>query len=280
MEGELLSLLCDYSNKGLIADRNYIVKFIEIVSYYSKLHENVKSVVFEPVGEKKETLASYSFDEKKIYYFYKTVEEQIDNNPYQRFIPKNEFVFYKNSIISSLLLHELEHVKQFKMILENNDLESEILRLSRKDNLLLCDQKIADEKKQEAKYIYDKYYYFSPEERLAEIRAHINMNNIIFPIKNFVPNVLKMEEILAYKNMLKGYKLNSTLISPTIYYLSLKGKSNELEKFDWYDSSLKKSIKKSKARYDLNSRLQLGLPIEEKEFNSVQKQLNKLVKHL
>jgi hypothetical protein len=63
-------------------------------------------------------------------------------------------------------------------------------------------------------------------------------------------------------------------------YLHKQGKDKELEKFDWYDSSLEEAIKKSKKRFDLRYRMELGLPIDQSEFNHVNGKLQSLVKSI
>lgn len=284
MKEELLKLYYDYSINGLIADRKYVVKFVEIVCNYAQLNQYLESIAFINVNKiSPNTLSSYNCDTKQMLYYIGRIDDIIQNYyGYDVLIPEEERIFYKNAFISSLLLHELEHVSQYKSILEKNDIEASILKLSRLIKYNLEQGKSVDfnDLMDNSIYIYNEYYEFSPEERLAEIRSHRNMSSIISPIKNIIPNVKKIEDILTLNNELKGYKKDSKLISPTIFYLHLQGKKEDLQKFEWYDESLKESLKKSKRIYDLDSRIDLGLPIEQSEFNHLQRNLNKMVKSL
>lgn len=284
MKEELLKLYYDYSINGLIADKKYVVKFVEIVCNYAQLNQYLESIAFINVNKiSPNTLSSYNCDTKQMLYYIGRIDDIIQNYyGYDVLIPEEERIFYKNAFISSLLLHELEHVSQYKSILEKNDIEASILKLSRliKYNLEQGKSVNFNDLMEYSIYIYNEYYEFSPEERLAEIRSHRNMSSIISPIKNIVPNVKKLEEILLLKNKLIGYKHNSKLISPTIYYLHLLGRKEDLKKFEWYDVSLQEATKKAQRLFDLDSRIELGLPIEKKEFNHMQKELKKMVKSL
>lgn len=282
MNEELLKLYYDYSINGKIADKDYIVKFISIISNYFNFSKYLTSILFVSSEDNTDNkvLASYDLNIKKIIYYSDIVDEIVKNNyGYERLVSKKEQIFYKNAIISTILLHELEHISQIKNMLEASNIESDILRLSRLvktgDN-----ETYNRNKMNESIQTYNMFYEFAPEERLAEINAHTDMYRIIEPIKNLVPNVVKTEEILALKNRLKGYKYESKLISPTIFYLHSLGKKKDLEKRPWYDVSLKVATKKSQELFELDKRLELGLPINHLEYFQTERQLKRLSKKL
>lgn len=292
MKEELLDLLYDYSSKGKLADKEYIEKFIAIVKKYKSLGNYLIGPYYLPYSTQNiDTLATYSFSIRKIQIFYKKIEETIKSDKFCDFmIPEKEKVFYKNVKLSQILLHELEHVNQAKIIEENDNLESRILRLTGvgksseivaiilkkmgyNDNKI---ESVLDDKKS----IYHKYYEFAPHERLAEIKSHEQLTSITSEIGDLVPNVNKLEEIYAIKSMLKGYRIDNFLISPTVLYLIKQGEIGALKRFEWYGRNDYETLCKSKQLYDLEDRVRLGLPIDQKEYNAISKRLNKLVSRL
>lgn len=289
MKEELLKLLYNYSVNGIIADKYYIEKFIKIVNHYKKLDNYLDSFELNySLEEKKNIISAYSFCMKRIIVYFNKLQYAIKNNNTSKYlIPKNEDIFLKNVMISQMLLHELEHANQAKIMDEHNNIESQILRLTgvgksteyvaiklqKKGYNLNKIKELINNKI----LIYNKYYDFAPHERLSEIKSYETLYSITSMIKDIVPNVNKIQEIGALNNMLKGFTLNKELISPTILYLKMQGEEKELEKFNWYDSSLTESIKKAKRYYSLEDRIRLGLPIDEIEHYQVKKRLNRLV---
>ena len=292
MKEELLDLLYEYSIKGKLADKDYIDKFILIVSKYKSFNDYLIGPDYIPYSTaNKDTLATYSFSIKKIQIFYKKIEEVLANDKLcDVMIPEKEKIFYKNVKISQILLHELEHVNQTKIIEEKNNLEARILRLTgvgksseifavilRKMGYNTSSiESLLDNKKN----IYHKYYDYAPHERLAEIKSHEQLTSITSKISDVVPTINKIEEIYSIKNMLKGYKIDNILISPTVLYLVKQGEIGALKRFEWYGKNDYETLHNSKKLYDLEDRVRLGLPIDQKEYNTINKRLNKLVSRL
>ena len=72
-----------------------------------------------------------------------------------------EYAMYLNSILSQVILHELEHIVQYKTVLTSND--------SIEKTLLSSDLSKAktEEEKKLLRKLEKKYYKFEPAERLA-----------------------------------------------------------------------------------------------------------------
>ena len=83
---------------------------------------------------------------------------------------------------------------------------------------------------------------------------------MIKPIKNEIPHLYKLENELLLDRAIRDY--DKSKISPTIdFFNNLLGKRY----FNYQDMP----------DYDFDNRLRLGLPISDKEYNSISKKLKK-----
>ena len=292
MNEKILSLIYDYSRNGKVADKDFILKVVNLVVSYREINDYVKSIGYEQYNKLDySSILGYNYSEKKIIIYEKKLDEYLNSTKStDAFIPYNEKLFYKNVEIVEALLHELEHANQSKIMEKDNTVESSILKLigvgkSRElfavqlKKIGLSNEFINDILSNKIKNYY-KYYEFAPHERLAEINAHQKMSEILSPIKNFVPNIYNIENILVLKNKLKGYTYNNIFISPTIFYLKNQGEGNSLEIFNWYDKDEKKCLELSKRFYNFEKRINLGLPVEINEYNKLNNNYKKLVKSM
>ena len=292
MDIKILNLLFEYSNSGRLVDGRFIENFVSIILDKEKLNNYVKDIAFEPFNsQEKNSIAGYNYARKKIVIFYERLDSYINGKRVNdAYIPEKEKIFYKNIEICQMLLHELEHANQSKIIDQDNTLESDILKLigvgksreiieTRLKNSGISNNIIniiLDNKDK----VYYKYYDFAPHERLAEIKSHESIVEIISPIKNFIPCIYNLENVLILKSKMKGYTLNKELISPTIYYLKNQGEENNLNKFLWYDKDEHKCLLLSKKLYKKERRIKLGLPIDRFEHFNLNCNLEKAVRRL
>lgn len=287
METELLKLVYDYSAKGKLVDQKYIEKLIDIV-VSSKLLNNYVCK-FELLNDEQTffengmSLASYSPFSKTISIYINGVNQMLEHHDrYQVLFNSIEQIFYKNLLISQIILHELEHVNQRRIIDNEKSLESEILRLSSAKmdfdmGIKLIESGYSIEqvmiyilsKKTMRNENYRQNYLIAPEERLAEIKSYQEILGLLSHIKEYVPNLIQFEQTNKLENLLRGFDYNSGfLISPTISYLQQNGNAQSLNRFNWYDKDYFSCLEKAKANYSLDDRLKYGLMIDDKEFDS------------
>lgn len=292
MNEQILKLIYDYSNNGKLADKNFIEQIVKIVCEYENISKYIKNIEFKPINSQdNSSIAGYNYKEKKIILFYEQLNKYLNTKKSSDvFISSSEKIFYKNVEIVDSILHELEHAKQSKVMETESNLESSILKITGvgKSRELFEAQlrkmgygnALVNIFLEEKMKNYYKYYNFAPHERLAEINAHSKMADIIYPIKNFIPNIYKLENIFIVRNKLKGYTLDNKLISPTVYYLRNQNEEVNLNKFSWYDKNEDKCLVLSKNLYNTEKRINLGLPIDSIEYSRLNRDYNKLVKSL
>lgn len=286
MEIKLLRLIYDYSIKGKLVDKNYIEKFVEFVVNSKSLNKYVcgLQILPEKKGRIKNgmSLASYRPFSKTICVYTNGINEMLKRKErYKVLFNDVEQIFYKNLIISQIILHELEHANQRKIIDNEKGLEPEILKLSAvyidfniRIKLIEAGYSIEEIKiyflSKNAKKIenYKKNYLIAPEERLAQIKSYQEILDLLSHIKEYVPNLIEFEQTNKIENLLRGFDYDLCYISsPTISYLHQNGNSQALKRFDWYDENYLKCLEKSKDTYSLVDRLKYGLMIDENEFD-------------
>lgn len=275
MQLELARLLYDYSLDNKMINKTYIDKLMDIIINGKGLSDYVKKY---EISEKNSNMtAGYVYSSKKITIYAKKIYENILNEmQYTTLLPEDERYLFMNSMMTQIILHELEHANQRKIIDAENNLEADILRLCEFDfhkyekiNKGLISKKTANsyiaEKIVEYKHNCKALYDYAPHERLAQIKSY---QELIDALRLFKDNsrIIEFEEFYKLGNILNGYKDTS---SPTIDYLNTQGRNEELKSFDWYSDDEDESIKLSQDRYTLRDRMKYGLPIDEKEHQYV-----------
>ena len=300
MELKLISLLYDYSIRGKLADKKYIEQFIDIV--VNSMGLNNYLIGFEILSDVTTwedsnfvSFAGYSHVLKKLYIFIEGINKLlILNDKYRALFSSTEQIFYQNVLISQVILHELEHANQVKIINTNDSLEAKILKFSSinciVENELArlkdagCNQKDIEKARQllTMSYgtLYHIYYELAPGERFAEIKSHNTMIRILEVIKRQTPKLREFESICLLENMTRGYSfIENGISSPTIDFLTLLGKKRELRQFGWYDKEVDKSLFLSQSQFSLSERMIYGLPISNKEHEAVDKIIKMSDKH-
>lgn len=285
MEIKLLRLIYDYSINGKLVDINFIEKLIDIVVTSKQLDKYVYNLAILPEKESQIedgiSIASYNPFSKVISVYVDGVNQMLEHNDRYLVLFENiEQIFYKNLSITQVILHELEHANQRKIIEKESSLESEILKLSSaeiniKTGIKLIKSGYSVEqvmiyimtKKMQSINNYRKNYDIAPEERLAEIKSYQEIIDLLSHIKKYVPNLLEFEQTNKLENLLRGFKYDSGfLISPTITYLLESENAHSLNKFEWFNQDYYKCLHQSKEMYSLEDRLKYGLMIDDKEF--------------
>jgi len=282
MKDELMKLkiaraLCNNTkNNTKTLDIRFIDEILDIAIDGKKLNDYVKSYEVN-VSELKDNIAEYNGETKKITVYEKSMCERLlvdlvntttcyDVNDFEK-----ELLI--NSFIAQVLLHEVEHANQKRIIENENGLESSILKLcefeiSPKTEILfekggydsLLEKLHIAARLFKYKVLYNELYDYAPHERLAEIKSNQEIvDSLSFIDRNNI--VMRKREIRKLKSVLSGY---DDTFSPTITYLS-KQANEKLKQFDWYSDSEEETIKLSKEKYNLKDRMKFGLPIDKKE---------------
>lgn len=241
----------DWMKKGKRINPEYIKKFISIAEYYEELGEYLKTINFigfnkyeyEPITGR---LTFSLKDLLKNYYevdcMYKWEDRAKDLAEY----------FYVNEG----LLHELEHIKDFKSCFDKSEcLKTRICKCCYDTEIHYRQAKSFQEKlywlkkdKQKEK-VYQKNYDASPLEHFA------NLNSLkeLIKMADFleVPELKNYYLYKLYEQLIESYEKRA---NPTIYYLKTIGFSEEARK-----------IKEKEATFSFNKRINLGLSITEEE---------------
>ena len=292
MMEEILKLIYDYSSNNKIIDKKYLEKVVSLFVNYYNLHDCFNGFVFKDFHENNaKDIAGYSYKAKTIYIFNNPFNEEVTKKSLiDSCVPINQKILLKNVELTHIILHEIEHIIQAKIMCEKTSTESEILKLSgisksqeiirnRLKNQGYSEEEINNIINNKMKMYY-KYYSYAPPERLAEINSFEKMAKILEPIKGSIPKIHQNEIIKMEQNMLKGYKYNNQLISPTSLFLKEQGEEKYLRKFDWFDNNQRLSLKKSKKHYSFSDRIKLGLPIELSEYNKEEIKVKRLLSSL
>ena len=194
-----------------------------------------------------------------------------------------EELFYKNLLVTQVVLHELEHANQRKIMDKEESLEGDILRasLSKQDKDITIKLmqagltgKQIDLILETQKTMKSEGGLILPDERLAEIKSHQEIKDTLSEISDEVPNLIEFENASILESKLRGYTFDKgRIISPTIDYLIFTGKSFALQKFEWFNKDSRTCLKNVQSLFSLDERLTYGLPIDNSEFMESSKTL-------
>lgn len=298
MEEEFLKLLYDYSSMRRLTDAEYIDKLIEIVVNNKKMSDFVTSVRYEdnPIkeGEKYLQVALYNVVNKYITInvpgITETVSMHVKNN-IDKFL-EFEQLFYCNYLISSVVLHELEHAYQNKKYNSNlTDIETNLARMGFRVNYLLSDpDKTFDELEQQGytiPEIYDMFadrrnayidnYKYNPLERLAKINSYNFITSSLAQINKKTPNIYNLGYSNYLESLVQGYEYNQDgiLVPPTKAYIDGMGYKQDWKNFSFYDEDINVMRDKLFNEHSLIERMSYGLTTTKEEYEQVNKVLVK-----
>lgn len=250
---DILETIYNRSFDKKILDVKTIEDIMMILIYEKKLDKYISYM--EVISENNHKAASYCNYMKKITINSKCIE-YILNDINKNVLISNDFekIFYQNLSILQILLHELEHANQDKLINDNNeiDLETSILKIAEKVDTNLKAQ----------------LYEICPEERLAEIKSFNEICHTILPIRDKLSDLFDVIKIEELQRLLRGYHYNdgSFIESPLIHFINKSNNQNALYTFNWYDSNVANCLKNVTFKYMLYERLKYGLPISINEY--------------
>lgn len=135
MKSKLLKFLYEYSANGKLVDGKYIQELIEIVVDSKDIVDYAGGLIITDkdsrLRDPNSLLAVYYPNKKLIAVYLDAIEEmQKSFNTYQEMFNSTEELFYKNLLVTQVVLHELEHANQRKIMDKEESLEGDILRAS------------------------------------------------------------------------------------------------------------------------------------------------------
>ncbi len=266
MHEELKKLVLKYSGDEKDIDDNFINNTITIASNYYALTEYIKNIY--NLRKRWTTCASYLLHDKAIITDLYLILESLN-------YIEDDFIFLKNSknfkylYAIQVLLHEVEHANQQKMLYEDNNIESEILNAEFAPSYKVKDALIIKRffVYKKLKKLRNKFYVFSPSERLANIKS--------FEVGEKISKILEDEfchDVMQYyklKNLLNGYNvglINYNSNIPTKFYLQQINPNYDFNK-----------IKKMSEQLDSETLIKLGLEASPEELHQISQKNMQLV---
>lgn len=288
MKSKLLKLLYDYSVNGKLVDNAFIEKLIDLVVNSKDIEEYVRGLIITDkdnvLTDPHSLLAAYYPDKKLIMIYMEAIDEMLKSySSYEAMFSESEQVFYKNLLVTQVILHELEHANQKRIIDVESSLEGDILRAS----IVQVDQGLVDKLMRAGltgrqieviietqKTMKNDGYLGLPDERLAEIKSHQELADALSGIESVVPNLLDFEKTNILESRLRGYTYDKgVIVSPTIDYIVSTGRGLALQKFEWFNKDSRACLKNVQSKFSLDERLMYGLPIDKHEFMQSSREL-------
>ena len=225
--GNVLDLLVEYSKRGKLIDRIYMLKIIDVATKEKELDDYIKKVIFARfnVGHEQNIMLYESFG--KVIKINESRISKICNASFENFqkigLTTFEQYILLNARMLQGLLHEIEHANQHKKSkIDNKRFENMLLAIClHNENEYFNQSKIAQILMTTLGTCLDKNFYrnyvlndalrkhFSttlPEERLAEIHSINEIQNILKPIKSEIPKAFSLFDELLSISYLRGYK--------------------------------------------------------------------------
>lgn len=215
------------------------------------------------------SFASYSPEAKKINIDIDYIYTSLIDTCKEYELKNHDYYAYINLKIIQNLLHEIEHVKQIKIdTICSKNLEHFLIGFTNL-NMELWTLENSIEK-------YTETYEYNPNERMAELNSYKSIIMYIKLIKKFFElnkayNLLSKE---AITNKIRGYENEKC---PCERYLETTDSIHIWHKMHFYNPSRRIMYKNVSEEYNLEKRLYLGLPIDEKEFKKISFLRDKIV---
>lgn len=263
---ELAKLVIEYSHEQKNIDDSFIKKVIIIANKYYLLNDYINDVVvFKKYWN---ASASYGLDNKFIIANIHSINKSIEKL-------ENEFPCLKKTQLFKylycvqILFHEIEHVKQQRIVEKIDDIESEILRAEfmpfykAKDATII--KRFFEYRKQTK--LYHQFYIFSPSERLAQINSFETITEVCGLLDDEISyNLMKYYK---FENLLKGYNIgliNYLANIPTKFYLQKTNPNYDYGK-----------VEKMSVGLDPESLIKFGLYSSSEELYKISQKSTKLV---
>jgi len=253
------------SNKGI--DEKFIIECVEVIKDIKGLEDYVKNIEFnnntKDTANYHQILNDLTFNIDKILKGLEEDKEHFNNKLYN--FKNTDYEIFKYIRVLITILHELEHANQCKIIKTEDSLESKILTASFETSDKLSNELIKQignkdfikkniliKKFNKCQKLYQKFYRFAPEERMAYIKSHyLSLKIANSHEMDYLKKWLELETSLFAQ---EAYIEKS---NPTSFYLSkINPKSN------------RKELEEMGKNLDLNYRILYGLNLDADELDN------------
>lgn len=246
---KLTYLIEERLNKGLLIKISDIKEIIEYFIEVYQVDDIVKECTIDLDGDKRKPQGYYDINGLSLYFNEANIRDSILKR-YQFALISEQIPFhnYYNYHFLVALLHEFNHVLQFKDIL--NDCVSDkqiVLDLYKLSHALLRNRDL-----------YREYRDLFPNEREAIISSNATLLSCFQSLDPELvgKNPLRLYQLETILGLLKDYKKGIRMVSP--FQQLMKESDEPLKKH--YERILKEEY------ISLYRRLELGLPIDKKEY--------------
>lgn len=269
--GNIADLTDEFIKKNNSIYENYIKELIRIIVLYDGLEDYVKSIIIKK-------LSCYSIYNVTDGIIYCDLKRQLNsfgketadfyNSASEREINGGKYLY-----IAQMLMHECDHAKQYKKSTSNElDLGTRILRsvylsyLQPDEHISLCSFHTIGDYIQRLLFdvlndiLYNWYYEYAPEDRLADIDSYKKTLEIAKLLG--LECSYKYHLSMLYDTYLDSYDQEEP---PTIYYFMKTRRKELAEELGRLSDSL-----------DFDTRLNLGLSLTKNERKKLERKREKI----
>lgn len=280
LKNELYKIVYEYSIEEKIADKAFIERALDLCINAFNVSDYVLNRKIGDYNENKYIKTGYSINDRTIYFNLESIKNDGINEIMQDKENKvNSSIFLDyfkiNLNFLNAIIHEIMHSYQYKKCLENdNDLETEILKISLERNLeAIKKEKITMQKnwyymQLDKQYnTVEPYREACPSERMADIKAfefERDISKLVVPSKKL--NIVEYNELKLLNIKMNGYQECAPTTFVTLVNEILKDnvglpcKSTDMFEIEEMYRKLSQEHNLS-----LDERIWLGLPITEEE---------------
>lgn len=258
MYEKLLNIIYTYTFNYKLPDRNFINEVVNTVIEYYELNSFISNIEYNY-----NYIASYSFISKVLKFDIDNIIKSIDDRLKRstsiynlnelKLLERYELTCYETIYT---ILHELEHVKQVKLVktTDKNNLEVALI----KDSIYMLSINQG---------LYKKNHDIFPIERMAVIRSNSSIIEML-KLDSDTANSLSSIYIKRCNSYKKDYYSNDNF--PLLEYVTSTNSELYYENILINKKNTKKILRKSKKNLSLNDRIILGLPITTNEYDGIE----------
>ncbi len=266
---ELAKLINDYSLSKHFADEMFVYNVCNILINKYEIFSYVKNIDIRK-EEHPDCFGEYYDNLNKVNIYLDYIISEYSKLSLRFSLKDFEYYYYINLNVLKIIIHELNHAKQYKKLNSNiNDEETFLYKI--------CTRTLEEmyytsniHIKNSADYynllcLKDSLYIIDPMERMAEFKSLSNTRKLILN-NDIIPQKINNIFSLTQTNLILKVHKNEYL-SPTIKFLDEMKYEDDLNKFKFYNGVIDKEFLSSFSIYDYAKRIFYGYPITEEEYN-------------
>ena len=283
MKTDLYRVFEYYLSRNKIINKTEVKNLIKLILFDRNLLDLVKNITtleYEP--------SYYSYSNKTININISKIIKDTkyeDKELFKDIFSKIQTYQKYNLNILKCILHEIEHVRQYRLYdNKTNSLESKLIYMSFNIyyNYDLTDEEkeIIENKIEQEYYKLDTFYYSEPTERMAFINSALEIVGIAKKLcldENI--KELYLLDILEYEDSEYEISNNGKVICPLKKYIKIENNILNKKGEVCYEEYFR-SIMNRKSNMSLSKRMKYGLPITKAEYllHNEKMENNKIIK--